>query len=90
MDNNQKKMPKWKEMVPYEKCLTILGLIVAAVYLGIGIYYKFSFWALNELVLAVVLFLSGGVCIRTRKKLAYVWFGLGLLDIILAAFNFLM
>ena len=90
MNKNENKMPRWKEMMPYEKVLTILGLIAAAVYLGIGISYKFSFRALNELVLAVVLLLSGGVCIRTRKKLAYVWFGLGLLDIILAAFNFLM
>lgn len=90
MKNNENKMPKWKDMVPYEKGLTILSYIVAAIYLGIAIFYKFKFPGSYNLMLATVLLLSGGVCIRTRKRLAYVWFGLGLLEILLVVCNFLM
>ena len=90
MKNNENKMPKWKDMVPYEKVLTVLSYIVAAIYLVMLIIYKFKFTDLYNLMLVAVLLFSGGVCIRTRKRLAYVWFGLGLLELLLVVCNFFM
>ena len=90
MKNNENKMPKWKDMLPYEKGLSVLSYIVAAIYLVMLIIYKFKFTDLYNLMLVAVLLFSGGVCIRTRQSLAYVWFGLGLLEFLLVVCNFFM
>lgn len=78
MNKENGKMPKWKDMVVYEKVFLVLGIIIAVADLGISIYYKFSISEVSSLLLAVILLLSGGVCIRTKKRQAYLWFGLSI------------
>ena len=87
MKNNENKMPKWKDMVPYEKVLTVFSYIVVASYVVLGIFYKFKVTNIFSLMIGAVLLLSGGICIRTKKKLAYIWFGLGLLEILIVVIN---
>ena len=38
MNKENDKMPKWKDMVVYEKVFLVLGIIIAVADLGISIY----------------------------------------------------
>lgn len=90
MNKEDYKMPKWKDMVVYEKVFMVLGGIIAVVDLGISIYYKFGISEVSTLLLGVIFLLSGGVCIRTKKHQAYLWFGLSIWNIVFAIASFIV
>ena len=90
MNKEDKKMPKWKDLVVYEKVLMVLAGIIAVADLGISIYYKFSNTEVTSLLLGVIFLLGGGVCIRTKKHQAYLWFGLSIWNIVFAIASFIV
>ncbi|MDD7220531.1 MAG: hypothetical protein SO401_05620 [Blautia sp.] len=89
MNNEQNKMPKWKDMVAYEKALLIIQIALVAVDLGVSIFYKFQIPGVSQILIGVIFVLGGFIYLRTNKKMAALWFILGLVNAIFSIEYFL-